>query len=132
MQAGRIEQLGVPEEIYRQPANLFVAQFMGTTNVLAGIVGPRTGGAGAGAGRAGRAVGCGLDAARGRERQPVPASRGAAHGQRRSSAARRDEPRLEATVVKAEFIGALSRLDVELADGMPLKVAVLDDRRHAR
>ena len=43
MQAGRIEQLGGPKDIYRQPANLFVAQFMGTTNVLPGIVGARQG-----------------------------------------------------------------------------------------
>lgn len=30
MQAGRIQQLGTPLEIYRQPANLFVASFFGT------------------------------------------------------------------------------------------------------
>ena len=41
MQAGRIEQLGGPKDIYRQPKNLFVAQFMGTTNILSGIVGAR-------------------------------------------------------------------------------------------
>ena len=35
--------------------------------------------------------------------------------------------RIEATVRKAEFIGALVRLEAELADGTPLKVAVLDD-----
>ncbi|WP_089945180.1 TOBE domain-containing protein [Candidatus Entotheonella palauensis] len=29
MQAGRIQQLGTPLEIYRQPANLFVASFFG-------------------------------------------------------------------------------------------------------
>src|SRR5262249_43999216 len=40
MQAGRVGQLGSTEEVYRHPASLFVAQFMGTTNVLAGIVGP--------------------------------------------------------------------------------------------
>ena len=35
--------------------------------------------------------------------------------------------RIEATVRKAEFIGALVRLEAELADGTPLRVAVLDD-----
>jgi len=34
---------------------------------------------------------------------------------------------LRATVVNVEFIGALSRLDVELPGGTPLKVAVLDE-----
>src|SRR6185503_19550596 len=43
MQAGRIEQLGWPKDIYRHPKNLFVAQFMGTTNILPGIVGARQG-----------------------------------------------------------------------------------------
>ena len=36
-------------------------------------------------------------------------------------------PQLEATIVKVEFIGAHSRLDVVLAGGAALKVAVLDD-----
>ncbi len=37
---GRIEQVGTPMELYRQPANLFVAQFIGSPamNVLPGIV----------------------------------------------------------------------------------------------
>jgi putative spermidine/putrescine transport system ATP-binding protein len=37
--------------------------------------------------------------------------------------------RIEATIRKAEFIGALVRLEAELADGIPLRVAVLDDPR---
>jgi multiple sugar transport system ATP-binding protein len=38
MRAGRIEQIGTPLEIYRRPANLFVATFFGTPtmNVIAG------------------------------------------------------------------------------------------------
>jgi putative spermidine/putrescine transport system ATP-binding protein len=33
--AGRVEQIGTPEEIYERPATLFVADFVGTTNVIA-------------------------------------------------------------------------------------------------
>jgi putative spermidine/putrescine transport system ATP-binding protein len=33
---GRIEQVGAPAEVYEQPANPFVAGFIGTSNVLAG------------------------------------------------------------------------------------------------
>ena len=33
---GRIEQLGTPEEIYRQPATLFAADFIGESNILRG------------------------------------------------------------------------------------------------
>ncbi|MBA3324790.1 MAG: ABC transporter ATP-binding protein, partial [Rhodobacteraceae bacterium] len=34
MQAGRIVQIGTPEEIYTQPVNRFVAEFMGEVNVI--------------------------------------------------------------------------------------------------
>jgi len=35
---GRLEQIGRPEEIYHQPATRFVAEFMGSTDFLPGIV----------------------------------------------------------------------------------------------
>ena len=34
MRQGRIEQMGTPEEVYYQPRTLFVAQFLGRTNLL--------------------------------------------------------------------------------------------------
>ena len=34
MRSGRIEQVGTPEEVYYQPRTLFVAQFLGRTNLL--------------------------------------------------------------------------------------------------
>jgi multiple sugar transport system ATP-binding protein len=39
MEAGRIRQLGTPREVYRRPANTFVASFIGSTpmNLLEGI-----------------------------------------------------------------------------------------------
>ena len=40
MAAGRIEQLGSPEEIYRSPATPFVARFVGRATILAGTVEP--------------------------------------------------------------------------------------------
>jgi spermidine/putrescine transport system ATP-binding protein len=43
MNAGRIEQLGVPHEIYERPATRFVADFIGASSVLEGrVVGPGT------------------------------------------------------------------------------------------
>jgi len=38
MRAGRVEQVGDPRAIYEQPATPFVANFVGTTNLLGGIV----------------------------------------------------------------------------------------------
>jgi ABC-type Fe3+/spermidine/putrescine transport system ATPase subunit len=38
MAEGRIQQIGAPEELYRSPANVFVAQFIGKVNFLAGTL----------------------------------------------------------------------------------------------
>jgi spermidine/putrescine transport system ATP-binding protein len=38
MHHGRIEQLGTPEALYERPATTFVADFIGTTNLLRGTV----------------------------------------------------------------------------------------------
>jgi len=38
MHAGRVEQLGTPEELYERPRTRFVADFIGTTNLLSGSV----------------------------------------------------------------------------------------------
>lgn len=38
MQAGRIVQSGTPMEVYRHPANLFAARFLGLTNLIPGQV----------------------------------------------------------------------------------------------
>ena len=36
MRAGRLEQLGLPEEVYKRPRTAFVASFLGHTNLLRG------------------------------------------------------------------------------------------------
>jgi putative spermidine/putrescine transport system ATP-binding protein len=38
MEAGRVEQIGRPEEVYRRPATAFVARFLGRANFLAGTI----------------------------------------------------------------------------------------------
>jgi iron(III) transport system ATP-binding protein len=38
MDEGHIQQIGTPEEVYREPANRFVATFLGRCNVLDGVV----------------------------------------------------------------------------------------------
>lgn len=44
MNGGTIQQVGAPREIFRKPANRFVAEFIGTNNIIAGKV--RTDGGG--------------------------------------------------------------------------------------
>src|SRR5215210_7609771 len=38
MRGGKVEQLGSPEELYERPRTRFVADFIGTSNLLSGIV----------------------------------------------------------------------------------------------
>ena len=38
MHAGRVEQVGTPEQLYERPVSRFVADFIGTTNLLRGTV----------------------------------------------------------------------------------------------
>ena len=38
MNAGRILQIGAPEEVYEHPRTRFVAEFLGTANILEGVV----------------------------------------------------------------------------------------------
>jgi spermidine/putrescine transport system ATP-binding protein len=38
MHAGKVEQLGTPEELYERPTSRFVADFIGSTNLLRGTV----------------------------------------------------------------------------------------------
>lgn len=45
IRAGRIEQIGTPDEIYRTPASAFAARFVGDSNLIPAT---RTGGAGSG------------------------------------------------------------------------------------
>jgi len=39
LKGGRLEQIATPREIYNRPATSYVAQFIGHTNLLRGIVG---------------------------------------------------------------------------------------------
>ena len=38
MKNGEIQQVGTPEEIYNEPANKYVANFIGESNILPGIM----------------------------------------------------------------------------------------------
>lgn len=38
MQKGEIQQIGTPEEIYNEPANRYVANFIGESNILTGVM----------------------------------------------------------------------------------------------
>lgn len=100
MQSGRLEQVGAPAEIYRQPASRFAAEFMGTTNLLE----PKVLGL-AGTGKVSlRPEALRLDA-------EAPSG----------------WPRLSGAVTHVEILGPITRFDVKLADGVLIRVASLDE-----
>ena len=93
---GRIEQVGTAREIYEQPANAFVAGFVGTSNLL-----PR---------RAGRA----RDRPRGHLRHPARE----AHASSRRATQRRDgDGSAAGTVAEVVYAGPVTRFVVDLDGG---------------
>ena len=104
MNAGKLEQVGRPADIYRQPASRFAAEFMGTTNLL-------------------KAQALGLAA-------PVWVSL-RPEALRFAEEAPAGWPRLSGTVASIEMLGPLTRLDVTLANGTLLRMATLDAPHHA-
>ena len=112
MNDGRVQQVGTPMALYDQPANLFVANFLGTANILDGQE------AGSGADRAFEIAGVG--------RIPLAADQVLAAGSRfvfRPQDARLVVPgtpaaagaiRFSGMVRQREFLGATMRYAVEL------------------
>jgi ABC-type Fe3+/spermidine/putrescine transport system ATPase subunit len=125
MRAGRVEQIGSPEEVYRRPASLFVAGFIGQANLIPGVVA---------AVRGGLAV---LDTALGRLAAPAGEAP-PARGERRvlffrPEAARPDGAggkavnRFRGRVVSQEYLGAQVEAVVEVggqAGGQRLVVSL--------
>jgi len=99
MNAGRLEQVGVPVEIYRHPVSRFAAEFMGTTNLLAA-----------------RALGRSDDTLVSLRPEALRFAADAPAGW----------PVLAGSVERVELLGPIVRLDVRLGDGMILKAALLD------
>ncbi|GAA2824698.1 putative spermidine/putrescine transport system ATP-binding protein [Leucobacter komagatae] len=122
MESGRIAQLGTPEELYRRPASPFVADFVGLSNRVAGVLDshpdgtvvrvqgavlPVLGQAGSSAG-AGAAVTAYVRPEHVRlvATSPGPGSAGAGAGAGAGG-----------TVVSSGFLGSIRRTVVELNDG---------------
>ncbi len=99
MNAGRLEQVGAPVEIYRKPATRFAAEFMGTTNLvearMLGLAAPVS-------------VSLRPEALRFAEEAPA------------------DWPRLSCVVESLEMLGPITRLDARLANGTTVRMATLD------
>jgi ABC-type Fe3+/spermidine/putrescine transport system ATPase subunit len=99
MNAGRLEQVGTPVDIYRTPATRFAAEFMGTTNLVEaralGLAAPVT-------------ISLRPEALRFADEAPT------------------EWPRLQGTVTAVEMLGPITRLDMQLANGTIVRMASLD------
>ena len=124
MCAGRLEQVARPQDIYRAPATPFVAEFMGTTNLLKGVV----------VGRDGEALRIRAG------QQEFRAVSDASESESISFSLRPETIRLldtdeapppgwsvfEAGLGPVEFLGAITRIELNIGDGAMLRVASLD------
>jgi iron(III) transport system ATP-binding protein len=126
MSAGSVVQMGTPGELYRRPANTFVAEFLGETNFIEAEVGGAVEG------------GTGLNTAVGSLVSQHAAPGGAVMVSLRpealrveSGAAGSGRNRLEGRLVESTYLGELAQYVVELKGtgggwGNRVKVAVLN------
>jgi len=115
MNAGKIDQLGTPEEIYARPQSEFVARFIGASNVIKGVA--RDGNHIAFAGATLRVVGAKLAAG-----QSVAAAIRQHDIQLSPQAPLSPQNAVKATVTRQVFLGASRDYMVETSDGTALRV----------
>jgi iron(III) transport system ATP-binding protein len=120
LRGGKIEQVGTPEDIYQRPQTAFVAEFLGGTNMLAGV-------AGAFDGKETEVATCGTTVAvHGKVAEP---------GQKVLLSIRPEALRvasegaagrvLHTKLVLREFLGQIQRLHAALPDGTAIRVSAL-------
>ncbi|WP_291295663.1 ABC transporter ATP-binding protein [Elioraea sp.] len=117
MQAGRIVQLGTPEEVYAAPASAFVARFIGGTNLIAGR---HLGGGVVDCGGVALACASGSAAEDGSAIvaiRPHAVMLAAAPGQNV----------IAARLVRSTFLGPVRELGVETACGITLRLTIPSD-----
>jgi len=124
MRTGRVEQIASPRDIYERPATPFVASFVGTTNLLDGVIRVREGES-AEVAVAGTTLR--LNGVRGGAGDKVVLSL-------RPEALRLLSPgeaaparcvTLTGTLGEVEYLGPVTRFSVSLADGAPLQLMAL-------
>jgi len=120
LRGGRIEQVGPPETIYRMPQTAFVAEFMGSSNMLPGVAGGFDG--------TETTVQAGGAVFRVRGDVGAPGRRlllSIRPETMRVMEGRGDGPAVPARLQLREFLGPVLRLHATLPDGTPLRVAAL-------
>jgi putative spermidine/putrescine transport system ATP-binding protein len=122
LEAGRIVQLGAPMELYRRPANKFVAGFVGESNIIDVDVMQCRGGIATVKDHAGNV----FDVAAGSQSMASGPAAVLVRPERVAIVPAGTPHALRATVTEAVFLGEILRVDIRLASGVPLQVRTLD------
>ena len=121
MDEGLIQQIGAPREVYRAPANRFVAEFVGTNNIVEGTV------------RSEEGMRIAVETSHGEIEADVPATRAPAVGDSVNLVVSGDRVALNApheahrnavtgTVISEEFIGSVVTLHLDIGGGAVFRV----------
>ena len=125
MNAGKIDQLGTPEQIYARPESEFVARFIGASNVIKGVARDDNHIAFAGATLqvVGAKLKAGQDAAVAIRQHDIQLSTQIPQGQTNA---------VKATVTRQVFLGASRDYMVETSDGSSLRVVTSTENAVAK
>ena len=124
MNGGNVEQVAAPRELYDEPRSTFVADFIGTSNLLTIPVDRRAGGTASASLGEGMRLTC-LDPG-----QPAGTSSRSRSARRRSSwstASDNDGSRVRGKVLENVYLGSMTQLIVEIQTGETLIVHQLND-----
>jgi len=139
MNRGRVEQVGIPEDVYERPATTFVAGFIGVSNLMPAVVagggevklehGPTVRAAADGIAVGGRCYAV-VRPEKLRVETLGGGGAGAAASLSPSMAGRKDvaaangRPRVEGTVESSLYLGTSTQIGVDLGDGVRMTVLV--------
>ncbi|MGH2373179.1 MAG: ABC transporter ATP-binding protein [bacterium] len=132
MDAGRVQQVGTPTDLYERPASLFVADFIGTNNFFPGTIAE----VGDGYARVTTAAGVIRGVARGPARVGTaavaairPENVVVSDGVGRGDAPPADN-RLRGRVVLSQYMGSVLRYEIEAGREVVVRIDIHDPKRH--
>ena len=122
MSGGRVEQAGTPREMYEEPATLFVADFLGVSNLIAADASPDQGGCALRVGERTLRASTGATDARGAVKAMIRPERISVEPQGAVG-----DNRLPGMVERAVYIGSAHELHIRLVGGDLLKALIQND-----
>lgn len=122
MSGGRVEQAGSPREMYEEPATLFVADFLGVSNLISADATPEGGGCTLRVGERTIRASAGATDSRGEVKAMIRPERVGVEAQGGTG-----ENRLPGLVERAVYVGSAYELHVRVVGGDLLKATVQND-----